>query len=141
MRYLTILGAYLVSCLVAGLVMMAATASALGPVDDGVAHFFGGALFVAPFIALFGAVPSLAVISFAERYDRRSALFYAAAGVAVALISMGAVVIGVRAAGFGEYGSRLGNGWLLRVGTGWTSLALAGLAAGLTYWWLAGRRG
>lgn len=63
MGFLLILGAYLLSALVAALVIMAATLPSVASVGNAIAHILGGALFVAPLIALFAAPPSLAVIA------------------------------------------------------------------------------
>jgi len=77
MRLLTILGAHLVSCLVAGLAIMGATVLMGPPTDGAIAHTLASALLITPFIAVFAALPALALIAYAERYDRHSATFYA----------------------------------------------------------------
>lgn len=137
MRILAIMGAYLVSCLAAATVLMAATMLALAPNDSPIAHIVGTALFLTPFVAVFAALPAAAIIAYAERYDRRSALFYAAAGVAVAAICLG--VLNVAFYALGWHGSRppMNAGHLVRLAGMLASYTFAGLVAGLTYWWIA----
>ncbi len=64
--------------------LMAATVLTLPPSDNRIAQMLGAAFLLAPFIAGFAALPASAVIAYVERYNRRSALFYAAAAAAVA---------------------------------------------------------
>src|SRR4051812_35382058 len=93
MRILAVVGAYLVSCLVAATVLMAVTVLLLSPGDSPVAHIVGGALMVAPFVAVVAALPASAAIFYAERYRHRSAIFYAGAGLMSTIVCVVAINI------------------------------------------------
>jgi len=124
LRVLAIMGAYLVASLVASVVMVMIW------VRPDVSDFLGtnphrGAiwglfLFIAVIVAVLTVLPALLVIIYAERVGHRSLLFYCLACGGTALILGGAVARGVL--------------------TDWATITLGGLAAGLVYWALAGRK-
>jgi hypothetical protein len=124
LRVLAIMVAYLVASLVASAVMVTIW------VRPEVSDFLGtnpqrGAiwglfLFMAVVIAALTALPALMVIIYAETAGRRSLLFYCLACGGTALILGGAIARGVL--------------------TDWAIITLGGLAAGLVYWALAGRK-
>ena len=124
LRVLAIVGAYLVASLVASAIMVTIW------VRPEVSDFLGtnpqrGAIwglfvFMAVIIAVLTALPALAVIIYAERTGRRSLLFYGLACGGTALILGAAVARGVV--------------------TDTAIITLGGLAAGLVYWALAGRK-
>jgi hypothetical protein len=139
-RILVIIGAYLVSCLAAATVLMAATALTLPPIDNRIAHLLGAAFLLTPFVAGFAALPASAIIAYAERYDRRSEIFYAAAAVAVAVICLGVLNIGFYAVGWHRERPMMDAGYFVRLAGMLASYVFAALVAGLTYWWIAGHR-
>lgn len=137
MRILVIIGAYLVSCLAAATVIMAATVFAFAPTDSPVAHVVGAAVLLTPFVAVFAALPAGAIIAYAEQYDRCSAFFFAAAGAAVAAICLGGINVGLFAAGLHGSGPKMDAANIVRLAGMLASYTFAGLVAGLTYWRIA----
>ena len=83
---------------------------------------------VAPWIALFGAAPALAGITFAEANKIAGAMFYAAVG------------LGIAAAGFFfQHASETPGALGVFQAYALIAFLTAGMAGGLAYWALAGR--
>ena len=128
-----ILLGYLIACLVAGLstVLFAWTPSDLaGMQGDAANDKLALALPVATHIALFIAPVALAVIAFAERYRRHDWLYYALAGVVIALLGYGAQLM--------SEDSR--QAWSI-TNSNYPLFAFltTGFLGGLTYWIFSGR--
>jgi hypothetical protein len=81
----------------------------------------------------FALVPAMLTIMIAEWAGIRSALFYAVAGAALALFCYYGLGLGLVLGEAGEVG---GEGFFARAPE---LMAAAGIAAGLTYWMIAGR--
>lgn len=119
--------AYLAGCLAASIVLFLAT---LGP--DGLAGFPPASLLVVAGTAMIAAIallPSLVVVALAEAFALRSIVLYGAAGGILAL----ALCYGIDFAGYpGGPGEALHRAREL--------LAASGIAGGLVYWAVAGRK-
>jgi hypothetical protein len=141
MRILVIIGAYLAACVVAAVAFGAAIAVTLLPSREYfVATIFGSALYTAPVIAVLAALPASVTIVYAERYGRRSALFYAGAGLVSAIVGLAAINAFLLAAGLhSQSGFKIDAGLPGAIARTSVLFGLPGLAGGLSYWWIAGR--
>jgi hypothetical protein len=142
-RILTIVFAFLVSCLIASLmvlivgVLIPGWAKGSLPGDLSV---IGATVPIIPLIfavtLLLSLIPSVPVIVVAEYYRWRSPFFYAACGILIGAIAQLLLILGL----FLLWGHMPGYKFTFRP-TYFTALcAIAGLSAGLIYWVLAGRR-
>jgi hypothetical protein len=126
-RILAIVFAFLVASMAAALVLVIGmAASGWNDLLAGAADTVGLAIvagFGAVFISGFALLPVLLIILVAEGFGWRSALFYAAAGLALALFFHYGLIDEVTPSGFRTR----------------EIMAGAGIAGGLVYWALAGR--
>lgn len=146
-RLLRIGAAYIAACLVAGAFIMIAMVGSpgreLGPIDLEIVQvtvFFLG--FVSALVAILALLPAALVSWYAERKGKRSAIFYGGAGALVSLVALGifAAVLALRDPSSASL-EPMGNvgGTLAVIAATAAFFALAGVAAGLTYWAIAGR--
>ena len=124
---------YLIACLVAGLttVLFAWTPSDLASMQGDAANDkLALAMPVATHIALFVAPVALLAIAYAERYRRHDWLYYALAGVAIALLGFGAQLMSEDSR---QTWSITNNNYPL------FAFITTGFLSGLAYWIFSGR--
>jgi hypothetical protein len=129
-RFAVIVLGYAAAALVASLFL---NLMLVGSLDDATELFHGPYVLVVAFftvfIGYFAFFPALLVIAAAEMLGRRDWLFYALAGAAVSVAATG---LYVGTSGWQSGGSDQPDFAL--------ALIASGVAAGLTYWAIAGRR-
>jgi hypothetical protein len=148
-RLITIAVGYIAASIVAGVILGFALVyspdSPWGPLDLNLARIT--ALFVSlvsGFVALLALIPTLVVGIYAERAAVRSPLFYAVAGAGIGLCALGFYGL-ILILGESRPLSETLPADLAAIGLGViiaviaAIVALAGIAAGLTYWAIAGR--
>ena len=147
-RLLTIAAAYIAACLVAGDIlatgMVWSPGAQIGPVDLDflqITAFF--VTFVSSLVAVLALPPAAAVSWYAERRGKRSALFYGGAGAVVSLVALGVYVTlliwdDTSAERFSSMGGT--NGVAIAIAAAAGFFAIAGVAGGLIYWAIAGRK-
>ena len=136
-RFFVVLFAFGIACVAAALVITLGFLMpewrdvAAGAAEHGV---FGIVVGLTSFVVSgFALLPTFLVIVIAEGAGIRSALFYAAAGAGLALFCYYGLGLGVA---FDEQVVVGGEGFFARAPE---VMAAAGIAAGLTYWAIAGR--
>src|SRR3954470_22286154 len=105
-------------------IVMASTSASSGDLARATGPVLVSGLFFFLIICLLTAIPATAVIGVSERFSIRSIWFFGGAGAA-----MGAVV---QLALIGVFGGT-GRSFIP------SALVVAGFAAGVAYWWVAGR--
>jgi len=132
-RIFVVLFAFLVASLVAGVVLtlglLPPEFDELMPMPGAHAGFSLAVAFSAVLISGYALIPAMLFIAIAEGFRLRSFLLYAGFGAAAALLT-------VYGANFAVDGSPA----YLSVGREQEVFAAAGIAAGLVYWALAGRK-
>ncbi|QCI64426.1 hypothetical protein [Phreatobacter stygius] len=147
-RPLVVLGGYAGACIVAGLVLLACAAGfASGnlPVSEArpragledLGSLYLALCLVSVYIGVLALLPAAAIIAYAERRGLRSPLFYGGAGAVAAVTVVGAVLLVLLLAGAPQREVFRGASPLFRL---LLLFAAPGLAGGLTYWLIAGRK-
>ena len=137
-RPVVILGGYIGACIAAGLALALAYAVSPGlrnpgGVDQlGLLYALTGV--ASMFIGMFALLPALPFLIYTERRSVRSPVFYAVAGVLVAVLSFIAYVTL-----FGRGPNAVSVKEIVRDSAAIVLFAPAGLVAGLTYWLISGR--
>jgi len=145
-RILPITLGYLVSCAVAGTVIaLAVDAPYILANFPNTALSLGRTPFVAfaaaIVILIYAALPTLFVVTYAERTGRRSAGFYALAGATSGLVSFAMSRLGQPPIDEPLFGNPATFSYALARLVAWMALlAVAGSLSGLAYWAIAGRR-
>jgi hypothetical protein len=147
-RLLSLTAAYIAASVVAGTIlstwMVWSPGAQIGPVDLDflkITAFFVS--LVSSLVAVL-ALPAAAAVSwYAERRSKRSAFFYCGAGAMVSLVALGIYVAlliwnDTSAERFSSMGEAAGVAAALAVIT--SVFVIAGVAGGLTYWAIAGRK-
>ncbi len=146
-RLITIAFAYVAASIVAGAILGFALVytpdSTWGPFDLDLVQTT--ALFVSMvsgFVALLALVPTLVIGIYAERTAVRSPLFYVAAGAAIGLCALGLYGIALIWSSSGPLSEALPSdaAAVAIIASVVAVVALAGIAGGLTYWAIAGRK-
>ena len=147
-RLLTIAGAYIAASVVAGCVLAAGLLSQpggqVGPIDLEflqITAFF--LAFVSGLVAVLALPPAIAVSWYAERRGKRSALFYGSAGAVVSLVALGvyaALLAWNNTSGEPSTSTGGAAGVAAAIAGIAAFFAIAGVAGGLTYWAIAGRK-
>jgi hypothetical protein len=146
-RLLTIAGAYIAACLVAGAIILAGMLWSpdreTGPIDFALVQITALSLgFVSSLVAVLALPPAAAVSWYAERHGKRSPVFYGGAGALVSLAAVGLFVALLiwRAPSEDRFASMdNATAALAGLAIAMAFFAIAGIAAGLTYWAIAGR--
>jgi hypothetical protein len=144
-RLVRILMAYVLASFAAGFVF--ALLSALGGYmrrgrtdlwDAGMTLVMLG-IHASTIIGAVALIPAVLVVLFAEATERRSATFYGAAGVGVALLWAGVLMLFgmLFASGYSAVGPFAQGAWAFAGAM--LIIGLPGLAGGLMYWLVAGR--
>ena len=147
-RVLEMIVAYVAASVTAGVTLVAAMIwtpeSNIGPIDLDFLHttalFIG---MVSTFVAALAFLPAVAVSWYAERRSKRSPLFYAAAGAAIGVLAFGIyVALLVWTDDSAERFSSAANmrSAAIVIAIAAAAVAIAGIAGGLTYWAIAGRK-
>jgi uncharacterized membrane protein len=125
--------AFLVASAAATVVVVVALMSMDSRLDaEALRAWAGAAPMMLPFVAATALVPTVIVVTFAEVRRMRSFWFYAIGGVAIAIVSLLEFAFVLSLAGLVKGPYRPLNAFTL-------IFLVAGVAAGLVYWTLAGR--
>lgn len=147
-RLLSIAGAYIAACFVAGAILAVGVfwspGTQIGPVDLDLLHIT--ALFVtlvSGFVAVLALAPAALVSWYAERHGKRSPIYYGGAGAVIGLVALAIYVAlliwdNTSTERFSSMGGETGILVTIVIVTG--VFVIAGVAGGLTYWAIAGRK-
>jgi hypothetical protein len=140
MRVLVIIGAYFVACVVAATAYAIMTAIMFASPAEYFLTTILGAVYVSPVIAVLAALPASAAITYAERYGRRSAAYYVGTGAAAAVFGVAVIYSFLAVTGLAASGLKLDVSFLAYLARMSVLFCIPGVAGGLSYWWIAGRR-